>query len=991
MTRIVIDIYRYFQRHRLWGWILFAVTTGIALLSTLSVGYKEDIRDFLPFGVDDARSMEIYQEITGANRVYAVITSQSRNNEVLMDAVDSLVNVVGRLDTMGYVSQVIAGVEEDVADRVVSMVYDLMPLLLTDADYDRIDSLLASPGMADEKLLAAKEVLQMPASSVVVSSLQHDPLGFFSPVLGRLTSGAGRPEGLDTGDGYFMSEDGTAAFVMFESPFGPNETNLNGLLVDMLEKAADEVVAGNEAVDIQFTGSPVIAVGNARSIKRDSLWSVIAATLAIMALLIYVFRNARNIVLIFVSVAWGWLFAMGAIGLYYDSISIIVVGIASVMLGIAVNYPLHLVDHLSECTDRIEAIGQVVAPLVVGNVTTVGAFLCLVPLDSPALHDLGLFSSMLLIGTILFVLIFLPHSVKIKQGDYGDRAGGVIGWLARLMSPGKPRRLWWLLLPTLVLGYFSMKTGFDPDLRNINYLSDGQKAVFDRLERTFGNGGDGGTVYVAASGSTWDEATVVYERLQQVYKELPDSMIYNSSCHQGGMILSRESQLKRLDRWARLADSRDSLSDMISQSGTRYGFSDNAFAAFGEMLSRRYETVGEKELEPLTGTLLRRNVCVVDGMYSIVDAIRLRDGYNSQDVIDMTRHVLPDGVVVFDAGSMGRSMTGALADDFNYIGLMCGLIVFVFLWLSMGRIELAIVSFLPMAVSWIWILGIMGLLGLQFNIVNVILATFIFGQGDDYTIFVTEGLMYEYASGRRLVMRFKSSIIVSALMMFAGIGVLVFASHPAMRSLGQVAVIGMFTVVVMACVIPPLLFRFLTCCGDSPRLRPITLKSLVYNLWWRMSRWLFNGIPGVRIRIVDLGGGGTGDGCAVRAVERNVYIDSYIERYVAGKGYHGDIMIVGSEMLMSQSDRWYSPGHVIVLTGADEATYKSVYEQYVPFDNVCDLVLDSYLYKGAGAWREARRTIQRIRREGNGKWKIENGEFKIAGIENIGGDPGVVG
>ena len=36
------------------------------------------------------------------------------------------------------------------------------------------------------------------------------------------------------------------------------------------------------------------------------------------------------------------------------------------------------------------------------------------------------------------------------------------------------------------------------------------------------------------------------------------------------------------------------------------------------------------------------------------------------------------------------------------------------------------------------------------NIVNVILATFIFGQGDDYTIFITDGLINEYAYKKKI-------------------------------------------------------------------------------------------------------------------------------------------------------------------------------------------------------------------------------------------------
>ncbi|MDE5635035.1 MAG: MMPL family transporter, partial [Muribaculaceae bacterium] len=811
----------------------------------------------------------------------------------------------------------------------------------------------------------------------MLNSLTHDPLGLFGPFMGRISAAGGRPDGPDPGAVYFIAADGSAAFVLFESPFGPNETSLNGLLLDMLQHAADDVIAVMPDVDIQFTGSPVIAVGNARSIKHDSIWSVIAAALAIMALLVYVFRDARNISLIFISVGWGWLFAMGAIGLYYDDISIIVVGIASVMLGIAVNYPLHLVDHLSECEDRMDALGQVAVPLVVGNVTTVGAFMCLVPLEAPALHDLGLFSAMLLIGTILFVLVFLPHLVRIRKGGHRYGGGGLIGRLARLMNPGRPHRLWWMLIPTtLVLGYFSFKTGFDPDLRNINYLTDGQKAVFDRLDSTFGGKGGDRRIYVAATGETWDEATALYEQVQNVYKSLPDSVICRDGLP-GQMVVSRESQLKRLGRWERLVARRDSLLRAVELSASRHGFSDGAFDPFVEMMSRSYHTVGEEEMEPVTGTLLSRNVSVSDGRYAIADIVELNDMADREAVMSCLRSHVPEGVIVFDVKGMGNAMTGALADDFNYIGLMCGFIVFVFLWLSMGRIELAIVSFVPMAVSWIWILGIMGMAGLQFNIVNVILATFIFGQGDDYTIFVTEGLTYEYGVGRRIVERFKSSIIVSALMMFAGIGVLVFAEHPAMRSLGQVAVIGMFTVVVMACVIPPALFRFLTCDGTGVyRLRPVTLKSLVCNLWWRVSRHVGTCIPGVRIDIVEVGSKSYG-AAPVGAVERNVYIDSYIERYVAGKGYGGDIMIIGSDMLMSRSDRWYVPGHVTVLTGADESVYRSVREDFVRLDDVCALVRDRYLYKGAGVWRNACREIEAIRSHGIDAYLVDSDVDRI--------------
>ena len=65
--------------------------------------------------------------------------------------------------------------------------------------------------------------------------------------------------------------------------------------------------------------------------------------------------------------------------------------------------------------------------------------------------------------------------------------------------------------------------------------------------------------------------------------------------------------------------------------------------------------------------------------------------------------------------------------------------------------------------------------------------------------------------------------------MFTGIGTLIFARHPALRSLAQVTIIGMTAVVIAAYLIPPLLFRFLTTANGRPRPVPVTLRGLLYS------------------------------------------------------------------------------------------------------------------------------------------------------------------
>ena len=150
----------------------------------------------------------------------------------------------------------------------------------------------------------------------------------------------------------------------------------------------------------------------------------------------------------------------------------------------------------------------------------------------------------------------------------------------------------------------------------------------------------------------------------------------------------------------------------------------------------------------------------------------------------------------FDASSITSKMIQLLSDDFDYILYICGFLVFLFLTLSFGRLEISLLAFIPLTVAWVWILGMMSLFDIRFNIVNIILATFIFGMGDDYTIFVTEGLMYEYTY-KENVNRIKTLFYCRLYYVYRNWFVN-FAKHPAMKSLAEVTIVGMISVILMA-------------------------------------------------------------------------------------------------------------------------------------------------------------------------------------------------
>ena len=808
----------------------FVLPTALLLLLLLGQSYKEDISDFLPLNNKYQKALQVYQNISGADHILAIFQCKDTTKvepNLLTEAIETyLEQLDGHIDD-NFRKRMVTGVDVERFSDVTDFAYHHIPYFLTDADYLRLDRLLRDSSFVPTQIEHVKQMLMFPASGLLSENFQKDPLNIFTPVVAKLQPSSTATD-YELYDGYIFSKDLKVALVVMTSPYGASETERNAVLLSDLEQAGHATEQVCTDIKVSLIGAPVIAVGNSKQIKNDSAIAVLLAVLLIVFLLFAVFRNFRNILLIVLSIAWGWLFAMGMLALVHNNVSVIVIGISSVILGIAVNYPLHLIAHLNHTPDIKSALREIVMPLVVGNITTVGAFLALVPLKSVALRDLGLFSSFLLVGTILFVLIFLPHLVSVKRRK---EARNIFSRFGDFSFESKPWIVWSVVVLTLFFGYFSLRTSFDANITHINYMTDAQKSDFATLQKMMGQAQKGNGVYVVATDSTMEGALRTSETLLASVQEMEGESLVNgiSACHQ--FLSSGAEQQHRLQRWEEfVAGHSAQIEQAVRQSAEAEGFSESTFDDFMRILHRTYAPIPADSFQVLFQTALSSHVITdsANHQFHVVEVLAV----DQEHIEDVERRLdqIDENGYAFDVASMNSSIATSISDDFNYIGWACGLIVFLFLWLSLGSIELATLSFLPMAVSWVWILGIMALLHIQFNVVNVILATFIFGQGDDYTIFMTEGCQYEYAYRRKLLASYKNSIIVSALIMFIGIGTLIIARHPALHSLAEVTIVGMFSVVLMACIFPPLIFKWMVSDRNGYRVRPFSIVPFFVSI-----------------------------------------------------------------------------------------------------------------------------------------------------------------
>ena len=868
-------IYEWLSARPAAKWWILSATLLLLTLPLINLQYKENIAEFIPQSGNYLERMEVFQQMSSADKTFvlfsiknepqeqkAPLDAQEQNAPLLAEAVDLFAERLAAADSSHLVKEIVKEVDYERYKALIPFIYSHIPYLLSAGDIAKTDSLLSTPGFIEERLMERSAELMLPTGSFLSSSFEWDPLGLFSSVTETLLSASSTPN-CALYNGHIFTPDWRYALCIIASDGDPNESSTNKRLINLIEQAAKI-----DGITAEHIGAPSIAVGNATRIKRDSILALSLALLLITILLHFTLKSLRDLLLIVATLAFGWLCGLSAVAVAEQSVSMIDVGIASIILGIAANYPLHLITHTYHCRGRVgESLRQVVSPLITGNITTVGAFCALIPLNSPALRDLGIFAAAMLVGTILFTIVILPHLIKHKASSSAPQtctpdasapyssalnasvpASGITAACRRanVWKRAQTPLIIAATLATLVLGYFGASTRFNPNLQEINYMTQRQRELMQQLSSLADLPSGRETLYIYNSnaaeepagelaGTPAREAAAVpaqmaaavpaqmpadtNESLLQGAESIYEALIGMPELRNAGaevssiaqIVPSKRSQQERLEAWGRLMERhRQNLAERLPKAAESAGFAGNAFSNFFSIIEKEYEIIEPTSFAQL---LAGRGASMFKEGERCVTTVTLPQeaGDSLQSLISSKVAGLFEGsgqrVSLFNVKELSSAISESLSADFNYIGLSCSLIVFIFLWLSLRRLSYAIIAFMPMVVSWIWILGIMNLFGIEFNLVNIILATFIFGQGDDYSIFITEGLIYEDKYGKKIIGSFRESIYISAAIMFIGMGTLIVAKHPALSSLGEITVLGMAAVVLFSCTLPPLLFR----------------------------------------------------------------------------------------------------------------------------------------------------------------------------------------
>ncbi|WP_460501956.1 1-acyl-sn-glycerol-3-phosphate acyltransferase, partial [Hymenobacter agri] len=290
----------------------------------------------------------------------------------------------------------------------------------------------------------------------------------------------------------------------------------------------------------------------------------------------------------------------------------------------------------------------------------------------------------------------------------------------------------------------------------------------------------------------------------------------------------------------------------LTAAGAQYRFSATAFEPFRELVGKDYGPLSATDETTLRNAFLNNLIEEKPGQTTVLSLLTTTSGH-SASLYRQLGHF--PGVVIFDRQYLTNTLVKIVNQEFTFIAFWTSLLVFAALLLSYGRIELALIAFIPMVVAWIWILGLMALLGLKFNIINIILSTLVFALGDDYCIFTMDGMQHQYATGAREAGTTSLSILLSAVTTVIGLGTLFFAHHPALRSMAFVSIIGILSVWLVSQTLQPYLFHWAISRPAARGLGPYTLwglaKSTFAFAYFVLGALLLN-VAGLLLKLLPL-------------------------------------------------------------------------------------------------------------------------------------------
>jgi len=649
------------------------------------------------------------------------------------------------------------------------------PYLLADGDRVRLQA--DAESLLRESLRAA----YTPAGMMRLLPLAADPLGLTGNFLQAQLPSLGNAR-LDGSMLVVASADRHFVLVTAETRGSAFAAEVQERVLPAIAAATNAAQAGGVDVEVVSSASIQHAAAATKQAKAEIGVFGTIETLAVLALLFYVFGNLRPLVLGVLVLGLSAAAAITASHFIFGKVHIMALVFGASLIGVVIDYSMHFfADRFrSPQWTAAGALAHVGPAILLGMLTTLVGYLGLVLLPFPGLRQIAAFCIVGIVVGAGSVLCLYPYlmSTRLFGGQQtvlpqrGPRVARVLdSWLGQ-----------WRWTPWRIAAFGALAVGalvgaarvqVQDDIRALVATPPALQRSEQRVQQVLGGGVETRFYLVQA-----DDEQSVLEREEALRAALDEAVRDGQLGSYLALSRALPSQRRQLENHALLAKDVYRANGLYPRLMQQFGFSaaqiDTRLTEFREAnrpltFDAWLATPAANPYRHLWLGKLGTGYASVVMLSGIKNVAQLHAIATASEVrlIDRPREI--SGVM-----SRYRQVTTWLLVFANATALL--MLGWRFGWRDGLRMVL------PSAAACLVTLGIFGWLGVGFNLFNVFALLLVLALGVDYGIFLRHG----QAARMTAIL----SVTLSACTTFIGFGMLAFSATPFIRSIGVTLLCG---------------------------------------------------------------------------------------------------------------------------------------------------------------------------------------------------------
>ncbi len=847
MKKILTAIAEFCYTHAVGVIAIVCVLTVVSAYFMMQIKISTNNFDLLPQDSKLIREFWAVNEDFGTQETHLLLVETADSADARPDVIK---DYALRMDKALMETGLVASVNYAVTDNQKSFVEEFFVknalLYLNEQDLDSILKRFDDTQI-EKAILNCKNILNapIPPDPTVKKIMRDDPLllsEMFLPYIEKML-GPQNASLLKNKESYYLSND-KRTLLVFAKPNGvANDTKFCEVLVGRTRVLSDSIISvmgdDGKLLNITVGGNFVSSLGNSNAVKQGLISSSLYVVVLILIVFYFFYGNVRSLFFIMTPILAGvtWVFCVG--DLLFTKVNIITAAAGAMLLGLGVDYAIHIFNRFVEQESHSKqntplqnlkiTFRETGTSVFYGAMSTAVVFMVLMVTEFRGLYELGFLGGIGILILFIAVLIIVPAEVRFRKRK-DSKANYLQSIFSRVLGANSrfvlqhPR---YITTGCIVIGLFmigvltnvvpSKDKGFgvtfDDNIENIRSKNDVDLNMIKRLEVKFGSHFK--PISVVCTATTDEELISKLRSLNAKMDALTEKGMVKEYTSMLRYLPSVHQQEKNLEKIGHL--DHEGILFKIRLEMSRQGLRMNYFRLerLRDLLSVRDPITIKSFQNEGFGDIMKHFYVEKNGIKKVVTQVEFAGQSHEIDIVnEFIEEINSDpklhdqGVIITGIRVVTAEFLTLVRKDFR-VAVIASLIAIVLLVvINYMNFRAVIVCLVPLAFSIVCITGVMRLMGLKINFVNMIAIPLLIGSGVDYGIYVIS----RYLEDQRhdvfaAIHETGQSLFLSALTTVIGFGSLIFVDNRGLSSLGYMCTFGIIICSISSVVVLPAMLR----------------------------------------------------------------------------------------------------------------------------------------------------------------------------------------